>query len=120
MAVSPAFSPVKTFRPMGCQPGGRPSWETMAERWGVSPDLWELAALFHPADLSLTSDESQPSVCRKSAAKLETPRERIDVSDLQEAELRATEALKKRLETQVAILNDDISRLKESLQKKHS
>lgn len=79
----------------------------MAERWGISPDLWDLAALL--PDLS---EESRAKPEASEAAR------RIDLRDLelQEAELRATEALKKRLETQVAILNDEISRLKQNLQ----
>eukprot|EP00438_Fugacium_kawagutii_P033181 Skav219795 [mRNA] locus=scaffold147:81447:86747:- [translate_table: standard] len=101
MAVSPAS--VKTSRPS--QP--QVSWEAMAERWGVSPDLWDLAALLHHTDLPLSREVN-------GKAEAMQPRRVVDL-ELQEAELRASEALKKRLETQVAILDDEISRLKESL-----
>ena len=83
-------------------------WELVAEKWGIS-DLWDLAALFN--DLRLTFEDG-----KGSPATLDTaPSKIVDMLQLQEAELRANEALQKRLETQVAILKDDISRMRHDL-----
>ena len=95
------------------------TWEAIAEKWGISSDLWDLASLFQDLP-GLTSDLDAARNAQAGNAN-EAAWEVTDLQqELQEAELRANEALKKRLETQVAILNDDISHMRQDLHKRAS
>ena len=107
----------------GSSSGSR--WEPIAEKWGISSDLWDLASLFQDLPGLLTSFDDPARNCSPAftTGKVNEAAwtEMTDLQqELQEAELRANEALKKRLETQVAILNDDISHMRQDLHKRAS
>ena len=101
-------------------------WESRAEKWGISSDLWDLASLFQdlPGLLTRLDDPAARNyspACTSGNANEAAWMEVTDLQqELQEAELRANEALKKRLETQVAILNDDISHMRQDLHNRAS